>query len=233
MNVAIIIPTYNENGNIFPLYNKLKKIKKNYDILFVDDNSNDGTIDEIKSLRKIDKKVFFKIRNTKDGIGSAHKFALNYCNKKSYDIAITLDADGTHNPAIIPRMIKLIDKYDLIITNRFKYKSALKNWHWLRKFLTLIRFYLVNILLNIHYDTSGGFRCYNLKKIKISDILLSKNNSYSFFWESTYILSRNYKIKELPIVLPYRKIGVSKMKFTDVFAALVYLIFFSFKRFFL
>ena len=98
-----------------------------------------------------------------------------------------MDADGTHNPAIIPRMIKLIDKYDLIITNRFKYKSALKNWHWLRKFLTLIRFYLVNILLNIHYDTSGGFRCYNLKKIKISDILLSKNNSYSFFWESTYI----------------------------------------------
>ena len=71
------------------------------------------------------------------------------------------------------------------------------------------------MLLNINYDTSGGFRCYNLKKIKLSDILISRNLSYSFFWESTYILAQKYKIKEIPIILPYRKIGVSKMKFRD------------------
>ena len=91
----------------------------------------------------------------------------------------------------------------------------------------------MNILLNINYDTSGGFRCYNLKKIKISDILIAKNQSYSFFWESTYILSKKYRIKEVPITLPYRKIGVSKMKFKDVLYAFFYLLFFSIRRFFL
>ncbi len=233
MKTAIIIPTFNESGNIIPLYKKLKLIKKNYKIIFVDDSSDDGTIDEIKSVIKKDKNVFLKVRKNKNGIGSAHKFALNYCYKKKYNIAITLDADGTHNPKLIPFMIKLINDYDLIITNRFKYKSALKNWHWMRKFLTLARFYLVNILLNINYDTSGGFRCYNLKKIKISDILIAKNQSYSFFWESTYILSKKYRIKEVPITLPYRKIGVSKMKFKDVLYAFFYLLFFSIRRFFL
>ena len=233
MKTAIIIPTFNESGNIIPLYKKLKLIKKNYKIIFIDDSSNDGTIDEIKSIIKKDKNVFLKVRKIKDGIGSAHKFALSYCYKKKYDVAITLDADGTHNPKLIPHMIKLINDYDLIITNRFKYKSALKNWHWMRKFLTLVRYYLVNILLNINYDTSGGFRCYNLKKIKISDILIAKNQSYSFFWESTYILDKRNKIKEIPITLPYRKIGVSKMKFSDVLYAFFYLLFFSIKRFFL
>ena len=233
MKVAIIIPTFNERGNIIPLYKKIKKIKKNYKILFIDDSSKDGTINEIRSIIKIDKSVILKVRKIKDGIGSAHKFALNYCYKRKYDIAITLDADGTHNPKLIPKMINLANNYDLIITNRFKYKSALKNWHWARKFLTLVRFYLVNILLNINYDNSGGFRCYNLKIIKRSDILISKNQSYSFFWESTYILAQKYKIKEIPIILPYRKIGVSKMKVTDVISALTYLIYFSIKRFFL
>ncbi len=233
MKVAITIPTFNESGNIFPLYKKLKLIKKNYNILFIDDNSKDGTVDEIKSIIKKDKNVILKVRKIKDGIGSAHKFALKYCYKKKYNIAITLDADGTHDPKLIPHMIKLINNYDLIITNRFKYKSALKNWHWIRKFLTLVRFYLVNMLLNINYDTSGGFRCYNLKKIKLSDILISRNLSYSFFWESTYILAQKYKIKEIPIILPYRKIGVSKMKFRDIISALTYLFYFSIKRFFL
>ena len=94
--------------------------------MFIDDSSKDGTINEIRSIIKIDKSVILKVRKIKDGIGSAHKFALNYFYKRKYDIAITLDADGTHNPKLIPKMINLANNYDLIITNRFKYKSALK-----------------------------------------------------------------------------------------------------------
>ena len=83
MKTAIIIPTFNESGNIIPLYKKLKLIRKNYKIISIDDSSNDGTIDEIKSIIKKDKNVFLKVRKIKDGIGSAHKFALNYCSKKN------------------------------------------------------------------------------------------------------------------------------------------------------
>ena len=233
MKVIIIIPTLNESGNINIIYNKLKKNKYSK-ILFVDDNSNDGTIQEIKKIKKRDRRIEIIIRKNKVGVGSAHKQGLMYSYKKKFNVAVTLDADGTHNPYVIPKMIKYIKFYDLVITNRFKYRNALKNWHWTRKYLTLFRFYLINILLNINYDTSGAFRIYNLSTIKKKDIMLAKNNSYSFFWESTYFLNKKkYKIKEIPIILPYRKIGVSKMKIFDVFSALNYLIFFSIKRFFL
>ena len=70
MKVEIIIPTFNERGNIIKLYKKIKKIKKNYKILFIDDSSKDGTINEIRSIIKIDKSVILKVRKIKDGIGS-------------------------------------------------------------------------------------------------------------------------------------------------------------------
>jgi len=88
-------------------------------------------------------------------------------------------------------------------------------------------------MLNISYDTSGAFRCYDLKKVKIKDILLAKDNGYSFFWESTYILHRKkYKILEIPGDLPFRKLGDSKMRINDIVSALFYLFIYSIKRFF-
>ena len=104
---------------------------------------------------------------------------------------------------------------------------------YLEIFLTTARYYLINFMLNISYDTSGAYRCYDLTKIKKKDILLAKSNSYSFFWESTYILhKKNYKIKEIPVNLPSRKLGSSKMKIKDILGALFYLLFYSIKRFF-
>ena len=122
-------------------------------------------------------------------------------------------------------------KYDLIITNRFKKKDSLSEWPIHRKFLTKLRFYLISFLLNIPLDTSGAYRCYNAKKIKIKDILSAKDNGYSFFWESGYLLfKKKYKIFEIPIKLPYRTVGSSKMKITDIVSALYYLLIVTFKR---
>ena len=89
-------------------------------------------------------------------------------------------------------------------------------------------------MLNIKFDSSGAFRGYLVNEVKLEDILKAKNNSYSFFWESIFILSKKYKIKEIPINLPARLSGNSKMKINDIFLALIYLIYFSFfKRFFI
>ena len=70
-----------------------------------------------------------------------------------------------------------LNKFDLIITNRFIVKNSLINWHWIRKFLTLIRYYLINLVLGINYDTSGAYRAYNLNKIKKKHILKAQNDS--------------------------------------------------------
>ena len=227
----LIIPTLNERKNITTLFKKIRKIDQKIDILFVDDNSTDGTREEILYLKKRSKSIYYIFRPRKLGIGSAHKDGLKFAYKKKYKIILTMDADGTHNPKYIKNLIKYSSKYDLISTNRFKNKNSLIEWPVHRRFLTKIRFYLINILLNINYDSSGAYRCYNAKNIKLNDVLGAKNDGYSFFWESLYLLNKKkYSIKEIPIYLPYRKVGSSKMTMRDIVGSLFYLFKYSIKN---
>ena len=227
----LIIPTLNERKNITTLFKKIRKIDQKIDILFVDDNSTDGTREEILYLKKRSKSIYYIFRPRKLGIGSAHKDGLKFAYKKKYKIILTMDADGTHNPKYIKNLIKYSSKYDLISTNRFKNKDSLIEWPMHRRFLTKIRFYLINILLNINYDSSGAYRCYNAKNIKLNDVLGAKNDGYSFFWESLYLLNKKkYSIKEIPIYLPYRKVGSSKMTMRDIIGSLFYLFKYSIKN---
>ena len=172
------------------------------------------------------KRIFLIRRPKKLGIGSAHKDGLKWGYKKKYSIIITMDCDGTHNPIYINRMIKLLSsqKIDLISTNRFLQKNSLDDWSFWRKELTTLRHYVIKLLLNIEFDSSGAFRCYDTKKIKLQDILNAKNESYSFFWESIFILSKKYEIREIPIKLPGRLSGSSKMRLIDIFSAIIYLV---------
>lgn len=227
----LIIPTLNESKNITSLFEKIKKIDQKLNILFIDDNSTDGTREEILFLKKKNKSISYIFRPKKLGIGSAHKDGLKFAYKKKYKIILTMDADGTHNPKYIKNLLKYSSKYDLISTNRFKQKNSLIEWPIQRRFLTKVRYHLINILLNISYDSSGAYRCYNAKNIRLKDILNAKNNGYSFFWESLYLLNKKkYRIKEIPIYLPFRKVGNSKMTIRDIVGSLFYLFKYSFKN---
>ncbi len=222
--ILVIIPVLNEVNNIIPIVKKVKK-KNKYDILFIDDNSNDGTIKKILLVKKKLKNIYLIKRPKKLGIGSAHKDGLKWGYKKKYKIIITMDCDGTHNPIYINKMIKLIslNNIDLVSTNRFLKRNSLNDWSLWRKNLTTFRHHLIKLFLNINYDSSGAFRCYKTKKIKLNDILKAENNSYSFFWESIFLLSKQYQIREIPIKLPGRLSGSSKMRLADILSALIYL----------
>ena len=115
----VIIPVLNEVKNIKPIVNKLKKNNK-FDILFIDDNSKDGTVQNILKEKKRYKRIFLIRRPKKLGIGSAHKDGLKWGYKKKYSIIVTMDCDGTHDPHYINKMIKLL------ISNRLKEKSFSK-----------------------------------------------------------------------------------------------------------
>ncbi len=124
MKKIIIIPTYNEKKNITNVINQIIKLyKSKFDILVVDDNSPDKTINEVKKLKKKYNFIKYILRKKKLGIGSAHKIGIKHCYKKKYDLIITMDSDGTHNPSYINKMLNKIKTYDLIITNRFKKKK--------------------------------------------------------------------------------------------------------------
>ena len=131
----LIIPTLNERKNITTLFKKIRKIDQEIDILFVDDNSTDGTRQEILYLKKRNKSIYYIFRPRKLGIGSAHKDGLKFAYKKKYKIILTMDADGTHNPKYIRNLIKYSSKYNLISTNRFKNKDSLIEWPMHRRFL--------------------------------------------------------------------------------------------------
>ena len=94
-----------------------------------------------------------------------------------------MDCDGTHHPKYIIKMLNTLKKnnFDIISTNRFLKKNSLKGWSPWRKYFTILRQTVIKFLLNINYDSSGAYRCYNVKKVKLNHILLARDNGYSFF----------------------------------------------------
>ena len=226
--ILIIIPVLNEVNNILPIVEKIYKYlhDKPKHILFIDDNSKDGTREKISLAQKKFNKIYIIKRNKKLGIGSAHKVGLDWGFKKNYKKIITMDCDGTHDPVYINSLLKKLNKKNcqIVSTNRFLKKNSLSDWTTWRKFLTIFRHKLIKFFLDIEFDSSGAFRGYLVRNININDIFLAKNNSYSFFWESIFILSKKYKIKEIPIKLPGRLTGASKMRSKDILLALLYLI---------
>ena len=221
--VIVIIPTLNENDNVIFLFDTIVK-KQKLPILFIDDNSVDGTRDKIFELSKKNKMVKFIFRKKRYGIGSAHREGIFWALKKNYNICITMDADRTHNPLEIKNLLKKlkINKADIIITSRFMNKNSLADWPVLRKYITKIRFYLVKLMLNTNLDSSGGFRCYNLKTIKKQDLKLAENDGYFFLIESLFYFQKlKYKIIEIPAKLKFRVAGQSKMRIIDILSSLI------------
>ena len=225
MKICVIIPTLNEKNNISKTIFKIKKTKIKLDILFVDDNSLDGSQQEIINFSKKYNFIKYIFRKNKLGIGSAHKDGIKYCYKKRYDLIITMDCDGTHDPKYFSKLINNSKKYDYVITSRFKNKKLIRDWPITRKFITYARHFFVSLLLKIKFDASGAYRCFKTEKIKLNDILSVKNNEYAFFWEITYLLNKKgYKIFEIPVRLIYRKLGKSKMKIWHIYHSIFYLL---------
>lgn len=215
MKTIVIIPTLNEEKNIKKIINKIIQVDNNFDILVIDDESKDQTIDIILKNFKENKKVKYFVRNKNKGLGSAHRDGLIYSYKNNYDYCITIDADGTHDPKKIKIMLKLLNNnlnIHIINTSRFINSKSLEDWPIARKILTYVRFYMVKLLLNSKLDSSGGFRAYKLDKIKKKDLIKAKNNNYFYLIESLYYLEKlKYKIEEIPIKLRFRNADQSKM----------------------
>ena len=224
-DVIIILPTLNEKENIAILFEKLSKVNISFDLLFIDDNSNDGTQELIKNLVKKNQNINYIFRPRKMGIGSAHKDGLIWSYKKNYEIVVTMDADGTHDCKYIKHLIEKLKNFDIVVTNRFLEKNSLEGWPLFRIFLTKLRHFVISLLLSMPYDSSGAFRCINCQTVALSDLILAKKDGYEYFWESIFILhKKKYRIGQIPIHLPFRIYGSSKMNIKDIFFSIYYLI---------
>jgi dolichol-phosphate mannosyltransferase len=232
MRICVIVPTLNEKNNVSKLVYKIRKTKIRLDILFIDDDSIDGTQIEIKLLKKRFKNIKYIFRKKKSGIGSAHKEGIKFCYKNNYDLIATMDCDGTHDPRYFKELFEKSKLYDYVITSRFKKNGLIKDWPIVRKIITYSRHLLIKIFLGMSLDASGAYRSFYRKKIKLKDLLSAKNDDYAYFWEITYnLLKKRYSIFEVPVKLEFRKLGKSKMKLRHIIYSLFYLLKIAMLRF--
>ncbi len=214
----IFIPTYNEAGNVEALYRKIEELELGCDFLFLDDNSPDGTGEIIDRLAEANSRAYTIHRAGKLGIGSAHADGIHWAYTHGYEVLVTLDCDFTHSPDRIPDFIGYASDYHVVIGSRFMQENSLPDWNAFRKTLTYGGHFMTSLLLRMPLDATGAFRLYRLDRIPEDIFGLIVSRGYSFFFESLYVLWLNgATVKEIPISLPARIQGNSKMQIKDAY----------------
>jgi dolichol-phosphate mannosyltransferase len=219
----VVIPTYNERENVSRMCEELVRLGLDADILFIDDGSPDGTGEVLDGLAARHARVRVLHRSGKSGIGSAHQAGIAAAYDEGYQTLVTLDCDFSHAPADIPRMMDVAVREDteIVVGSRHLAAHSLPGWNPLRRALTFAGHFMTSRLLEMPEDASGAFRLYRLDRIPRELFALVKSPGYAFFFESLYMLSRRgQRVAEMPIVLPARTHGHSKMTWRDAVRSL-------------
>jgi dolichol-phosphate mannosyltransferase len=212
--LLIFIPTYNEAGNARRLCQELSALQLEADILFCDDGSADGTGEIVDELAREFSHVRAIHRPGKLGIGSAHQDGIRYAYTHGYETLVTMDCDFTHQPADVKRLLNVAHSSgrSVSIGSRYMKQNSLPGWNPLRRSLTYLGHFLTENLLQLPQDATGALRVYRLGDIPQELFDRVRSCGYSFFFESLFVLHRNgFAIEEMPIALPARTYGSSKM----------------------
>jgi dolichol-phosphate mannosyltransferase len=211
-DTLIFVPTYNERHNVERMVRELSLLPLDAHLLFIDDNSPDGTGETLDNLSLSNSRLTVMHRSGKMGIGSAHLAGIRWAYGNGYRRLITLDCDFTHKPADILRLVESSNGYDVTLGSRYLAPGSLPGWNIMRRSLTGFGHLLTRYLLRIPYDATGALRLYDLDRIRPESFEGIRNLSYGFFFESIHTLMHaGYSVNEVPIVLPARTYGSSKM----------------------
>jgi dolichol-phosphate mannosyltransferase len=215
--ILVMLPTYNESENVKKMCHDLSGTGLPADFLFIDDNSPDGTGDVLDDMAEHVPRIMVIHRSGKLGIGSAHQEGIAWAFSHGYTHLVTMDCDFSHSPANIRDLLQFADDYDVVVGSRHILEDSLGGWNLWRKCITRTGHILTTILLKMPYDATGAFRLYRLDRIPHDAFKRVSSKGYSFFFESLTILNLNgFRIKEIPIVLPPRTYGHSKLRFSDM-----------------
>ncbi|NQU99868.1 MAG: polyprenol monophosphomannose synthase [Parcubacteria group bacterium] len=225
--ISIILPTYNERDNLQILVKKILKVLNREgiqgNIIIIDDNSPDGTGEIAQKLSiTYSNRVIYIARKSKQGLGSAYiagfKKALSFGSKYIFE----MDADLSHSPEDIPKFLKTIKKYDLVLGSRYINNGKIENWNLNRKLIskggTIYAKTILGIPIN---DLTSGFKCFRAKVLETINLDNVQSDGYAFQIELTYkAIQKGFKIKEIPITFSERKSGTSKFSKKIFFEAM-------------
>ena len=222
MKTLIISPTYNERKNIKQLVDMVIGENPELHLLIVDDNSPDGTGEKVKKLQTEYKNLFLETRPKKSGLGTAYIFGFKWALEKKYDNIIQMDADLSHNPKDLPRMVNNLKKYDLVIGSRYINGISVVNWPLRRLMLSYGANAYSRVITGMPImDGTGGFKAWKSSVLSSIDLDSVKSQGYSFQIEMNFrAWVKKFNIKEIPIIFSDRTIGQSKMSKTIVYEAI-------------
>ena len=232
-NLLVFIPTYNERDNVVGLYENLRSLDLNLDILFIDDASPDGTGAVLDDLSIRDEGLYVIHRQNKSGIGSAHKDGIAWAYARGYKVLVTMDSDYAHSPGDIERFLELGSDHDLVVGTRFVRADSMGDLSLTRRLLSSTAHFMTRYCLRMPYDSTNAFRLYRLDRIPEDLFKKVASDSYSFFFESLFMFhSNSVLITEIPISLGGRHSGASNMSIHDAMLSVRMLLILVFKKYF-
>lgn len=213
MKTLIISPTYNECKNVSTIIHQVFKRVPDAHMLIVDDSSPDGTSDIVKGLQATYSNLYLESREKKDGLGKAYIYGFKWALNRDYEYIVQMDADMSHHPKEIPKMLELLRESDLVIGSRYINGVSVVNWPLKR----LVLSYGANLYSRIItgmplMDATGGFKAWKRKVLEAIDLDSIGSTGYSFQIEMNFrAWSKLFIVFEHPIIFIDRTIGESKM----------------------
>lgn len=211
--IFIIIPTYNERENIERLVKEILNLNKDFRIIAIDDNSPDGTGEILDRLAQEYSQFKVIHRPGKQGLGTAYLDGFRLALKEKADFIFEMDADFSHEPAYLPKMLEAIKDCDLVIGSRYIRRGGIENWNFRRRFLSRLANLYVKLITGLPLsDSTSGFKCFRREVLETINLNKINSEGYAFQIEMNYLVwSKGYRIKELPIVFSERRLGKSKL----------------------
>jgi dolichol-phosphate mannosyltransferase len=209
----VCLPTYDERENIEPITAAILAATAEVDILVIDDSSPDGTGQLADAIAAREPRVHVLHRRAKEGLGKAYLAGFAWALARGYLLVLEMDADFSHNPAYLPRMLDKAAEADVVLGSRNVKGGGTVNWGVGRKVLSRGGSLYARTILGLPVrDLTGGFKCFRREVLEAIELETVECSGYAFQIELTYrAAKKGFRIAELPIIFEDRRVGHSKM----------------------
>ena len=211
--VLVVTPTYNEVDNVEVITDRLFAANPDVDSLIVDDGSPDGTGDLADKLAGRDDRIHVLHRTEKAGLGAAYVAGFAWGLERGYDVIVEMDADGSHAPEQLPRLLAALDDADVVLGSRWIRGGAVENWPLRREVLSRGATLYTQMALGVSlHDATGGYRAYRREVLEQIDVDAVGSQGYCFQIDLAWRAVRaGFRVVEVPITFAERERGQSKM----------------------
>ena len=220
--IVVIIPTFNERESLAAIVGRVRSSVPEVEILIIDDNSPDGTGAIADELAAAEPKVQVMHRLGKEGLGAAYLAGFSWALQNSFDVVVEMDADGSHQPEQLPRLLAALRGADLVLGSRWIAGGGTENWSKGREILSRGGNFYTRAMLGVPlHDATGGYRAFRADTLRKLDLHDVASQGYCFQVDLAWrAVQRGLVVTEVPITFVERAAGTSKMSQRIVVEAL-------------